>query len=145
MGLLFKYTLTDAWHFPLSEFAIFDSEPGYVFYWVQGKDKFDLPMDQKSIDLADETIAKIKELIMDLDVTEIEDLEHVIVMDGYIHEFCYIVDGRKTECTGYNISYCKEQPKLYPNAMVLIRLLQKLKDILVPLGVDNKCFSLSRR
>ena len=107
MDLLFKYTLTDAWHFPLSEVAIFDGEPGYVFYWVQGKDKFDLPMDQKSIDLAGETIAKIKELIIDIEVTEIEDLEHVIVMDGYIHEFCYIVDGRKTECTGFNISYCK--------------------------------------
>lgn len=145
MGLLFKYSLNDAWNFPISEFAIFDGEPGYVFYWTEGKDKFGIPMEQVCIDLDNETLGKIKNLIMNLNVTELEKLEHVFILDGYIQEFCYVVNGRKIELSGDNINYCKEQPQLYPGAMVMIRLLQKLKDILAPLGVDNKCFSLSRR
>ena len=145
MGLLFKYSLTDAWHIPFSEIAVFDNDPGYVFYWAKGKDQFAPLLEQESIDLDEATLKKIRELISEISVTKVETLEHVIVLDGYIQEFSYKLDGREAEFSGYNLACCKEQPKLYPNAMTMLRLLQKLKDILAPMGVDKNCFALSRR
>ncbi len=144
MGLLFKYSLNDARSLTLSEIAIFESEPGYVSSFVQGNNDFTLPREQKRIDLDSATFDKIRGLISEIKVTELEFLEHVLVLDGYAQEFSYKVDGREANFVGFNLRYCKDQPALYPNAMVMIRLLQKLKNILVPLGVDKKCFSLSR-
>lgn len=144
MGLLFKYTLGNAWFIPLSEISIYDDDRGTVKYWAEHDDDETSFMNEKSVVLDDATITKIREMIQGIKVDEIEKLEHVCVLDGNVHSFVYAGAEGEKELHGDNIIYCKEQPKLYPNTMVMIKLLNELKDILAPLGVDKKCFSLSR-
>jgi hypothetical protein len=143
--LLFSYTLSDAWSFPISEVRIIDGEPASVCFDVRRKGSRFAPAESASVTMDADTLAKVKALLRSVNVSEIERPEHVIVMDGYTQTFVYSRAGEEIRLLGSNIVVCKEEPSLYPNAMTMIRLLQKLKALLTPLGVDRSCFSLSRR
>ncbi len=143
--LLFSYTLSDAWSLPISEVRIFDGDPASVCFDVRGRSGRFAPAESASVTLDADTLAKVKALLQSVNVSDIEHLKHVIVMDGYTQDFVYSRGGDEIRLRGANIVVCKEEPSLYPNAMTMIRLLQKLKALLTPLGVDKNCFALSRR
>ena len=142
-SLLFEYTLSNAWGMPVSGFSIFGGDAPSVSFRVRGKGSRFEPPAYTSVALDADATARIEQLLSGLDVADIEWLEHVVVMDGYRQDFTYFSGGNEVSFSGSNIAYCKKEPDLYPNAMKMIRLLGELKALLVPLGVDRKCFSLS--
>ena len=140
-NLLFKYDLTDAWGILITHIAVYDVEQPYARFFVKSGNRF-LPPEEKTITLDSAAIAAIKKTLQRLHVTEIEPLTHVVVMDGYNQVFKYQNGVTLIEITASNISTCREAPKLYPNAMAMIRAQKRIAKTLTPYGIDNKCFAL---
>lgn len=65
-------------------------------------------------------------------------------MDGYIQEFGITSRGRHIETRGSNIQECKGDAEHCFHSDLMIRTLEEIGKILVPLGVPKECFSLIR-
>ena len=140
-NLLFEYDLTDAWGIPITHIAIYDGEQPYARFFVKSGGIF-MPPDEKTISLDSAAVEAIKKTLHRLHVTEIEPLTHVIVCDGYEQTFKYHNGDKLIELTAGNISASRGAPKLYPNAMAMIRAQKRIAKTLSPYGIDNKCFAL---
>lgn len=140
-NLLFEYGLTDAWGIPIAHVAVFEGSAPYVSCFVK-TDGILLPSGEKTVALDTMAIDAIRKTLQCLNVEIIEPLTHVVVMDGYNQVFKYQNGVTLIEITASNISACRKAPKLYPNAMAMIRAQKKIAKILMPYGVNNKCFAL---
>lgn len=135
--ILFAYDLADAWGIPISSVAVYDGDKPYVCFTARYA-----PLDEKTIYIGQKTIDEIKSILRPLNIFELDELTHVIVMDGYDQHFVYNSGITLIELQGSNISYCTEEPQLYPNTMAIIKALNKISRVLTPLGVDKKRFAL---
>ena len=63
-------------------------------------------------------------------------------MDGVINEFYVSGDDKYKTVEAFNLSTYKSYTKKYPKAAKLIKLLKDLSKVLVPEGVDKRCFKM---
>ena len=71
-----------------------------------------------------------------------EDPYGVAYLDGIEYNFFFAVKGCENEMTGRNIEKCREDYDHCMHSAHVIRALEEIRDILVPVGVPEKCFSL---
>ena len=139
---IFDYLLTDAWHFPISQVSVFEGDPCWVRF-TQHKGKFSInELSDQDVEIERSIIGRIKDILLEMPSQELEWLQHTLVEDGFIEEFSYYNGKEVVRLTGYNIWCCLERPELYPNAMKAINVLDRIADVLVPLGVGKQCFAL---
>ena len=95
-----------------------------------------------SLKISDYTIKQIFKVLQDRRLADLAEIEHVSVLDGYSNAF-YINNGiQKVNVHGDNMFCCAGDYKQYPNANILIDILENVASVLVPLGVDRRCFLL---
>ena len=136
--ILFEYELINAWSIPISSVTVYDGDEPHVCFTLRNT-----LLDEKTIYIGQKTINEIKRILRPLQISELDELTHVIVSDGYIQHFQYNNGITQTDLRGNNIAYCREEPQLYPNTMTMIKTLDKISRVLTPLGVDKRCFALS--
>ena len=143
MNLLFRYTLINAWGTPISEISVFGGGDNTARFFVAGEERFlcSIP-EEKTVSVDPSVIRTLEAMARDLDVKELEELEHILVMDGVTQEFSFHNGDELVTLRGYNLQYCPDEPSLYPNAMKMIRFLESAGQLLIPLGVDEGCFLL---
>lgn len=144
---LFEYALFNAWHFPISCVAVFDGECGTVKFGDYRDDNFgrydpDHSADH-SIEISCEALSEIKSLLSSSGLSRIKQLERPPVLDGYIQEFC--LNNGKTVHTihGRNMDFCIGEPECYPKAAKVISFFEKIAEILVSEGVEERYFLFS--
>ena len=142
---LFEYSLQDAWHMPISCVTILQDQNIVIYSLPEdGARKFQ-PQEPKSVAISNEAMEKVKNIITESRVFEIDDVEEnmdVLCMDGVINEFYVSGDDKYKTVEAFNLSTYKSYTKKYPKAAKLIKLLKDLSKVLVPEGVDKRCFYL---
>ena len=142
---LFEYSLQDAWHMPISCVTILGDQNIVIYSLPEdGAGKFQ-PQEPKSVAISNEAMEKVKNIITESGVFEIDDVEEnmdVLCMDGVINEFYVSGDDKYKTVEAFNLSTYKSYTKKYPKAAKLIKLLKDLSKVLVPEGVDKRCFYL---
>ncbi len=142
---LFEYSLQDAWHMPISCVTIMGDQ-NIVFYSLprDGAEKF-LPQEPKSVAISNEAMEKVKNIITESRVFEIDEVEEnmdILCLDGVINEFYVSNENKDNTVEAFNLSTYKSYTKKYPKAAKLIKLLKDLSKVLVPEGVDKRCFKM---
>lgn len=144
-GKLFEYNLMDAWHAPVYSVTISESDKNVVCYAISAHRLFpEINGEIKTVEISDKVMEEVRKIIVAskaFEIDEIEENKEWVVMDGYINEF-YISDGSGGHAVieTYNLWYFKYDPKTYPKASALKKLLKDLSKVLVPEGVDARCF-----
>ncbi len=145
---VFEYNLMDAWHAPIYSVTIPESDQNIVYYAISAHRLFpDINGEIKTVEISDKAMEEVRRLISTskaYEISEVEENKDCIVLDGYIQEF-YITDG----CGGnaiiqaYNLQSYRTNRKIYPKVSSLRKLLKDLSKVLVPEGVDARCFRLT--
>ena len=144
-GKLFEYNLMDAWHLPIYSVTIPESDKNIVYYAISANRLFpEINGEIKTVEISNEAMEEVRKIITASKAFEIDEIEknkEWAVMDGYINEF-YISDGSGSHAVieAYNLWNFKYDPKTYPKASALKKLLKDLSKVLVPEGVDARCF-----
>ena len=142
---LFEYNLQDAWQMPISSVTILQDQ-NIVLYSlpIDRAEKFS-PQDPKSVEISNEAMEKVKSIITESRVFEIDEVEEnmdIFCLDGVINEFYVSNENKDNTVEAFNLSTYKSYIKKYPKAAKLIKLLKDLSKVLVPEGVDKRCFYL---
>lgn len=143
---IFEYSLQDAWNRPISGVTILGDQKNTVLYSVpQDEEEIYPPPEIKSIEISNEAMNRVKSLIADSKVYEIDDVEDnrdVICLDGYVNAFYVSKEKQYNSITVFNLGTYRYDTRKYPKACKLIKLLKDLSKVLVPEGVDKRCFNL---
>ena len=143
---LFEYSLQDAWHMPISCVTILQDQNIVIYSLPEdGAGKFQ-PQELKSVAISNEAMEKVKNIIAESRVFEIDEVEEnmdIFCLDGVINEFYVSNENKDNTVEAFNLSTYKSYTKKYPKAAKLIKLLKDLSKVLVPEGVDKRCFSLN--
>ena len=142
---LFEYSLQDAWKMPISSVTILQDQ-NIVLYSlpIDRAEKFS-PQDPKSVEISNEAMEKVKSIITESRVFEIDEVEEnmdIFCLDGVINEFYVSNENKDNTVEAFNLSTYKSYTKKYPKSAKLIKLLKDLSKVLVPEGVDKRCFYL---
>ncbi len=135
--ILFEYDLANAWDIPVSSVTVYDGDEPYVCFTRRNT-----PLAEETIYISQKAINEIKKILRPLQISELDELTHVVVSDGYIQHFKYNNGITQADLRGYNIAYSCEEPRSYPNTMTIIKALDKISRVLTPLGVEKSCFLL---
>ena len=142
---LFEYGLYDAWHIPISSVTILrDKNIVLCSLPRDGAGKF-LPQEPKSVEISNEAMEKVKSIITESRVFEIDEVEEnmdVFCLDGFINEFYVSNENKYYTVEALNLDTYKSYTKKYPMAAKLIKLLKDLSKVLIPEGVDKRCFKM---
>ncbi len=134
---LFEYSLTDAWHQPYSRVEVFSGDPGVVRFDLYDKGN---PIVEQELSIDGDSIKQIAQLFRSLSITDLAGPSDIL--DGCINDFTYYNGEQRIDFQVGNIDDCRKKPELYPEAIQLIEILKQVGKILIPLGVDRKCFAL---
>ena len=144
-NVCFNYELSDAWFRPVSSITILTGSENIVTFEVFGEEPVyyrPVQVPAGSLKISDQTIKQILEALQDRRLADLGEMEHVSVLDGYSNVF-YINNGiQKVNVHGDNMFCCAGDYQQYPNANILIDILENVASVLVPLGVDRRCFLL---
>lgn len=144
-NVCFNYELSDAWFRPISSVTILTGSENIVTFEVFGGEPVYYRPDRVpacSLKISDHTIKQIFKVLQDRRLADLAEIEHVSVLDGYSNAF-YINNGiQKVNVHGNNMFCCTGDHKQFPNANTLIDILENVASVLVPLGVDRRCFLL---
>ncbi|MCR4624619.1 MAG: hypothetical protein K5795_01455 [Lachnospiraceae bacterium] len=66
----------------------------------------------------------------------------VFCLDGFINEFYVSSENKYYTVEAFNLDTYKPYTKKYPKAAKLIKLLKDLSKVLIPEGVDKRCFKM---
>ena len=138
---LFEYSLTDAWGIPLSSVTIHSEDSCRVTYGLF--ERFRPNIDAlHSIVISGDSMKRIKEVLSNDRLYEIDEFEYPFVLDGFMHEF-YISDGKRVHrIEGDNFAYCINDRDKYPNINTYNDMLNAIASILITEGIPEACFSL---
>ena len=144
---VFEYILSDVWFCPYSYVTVHNSEKNEVVYRICGKERrrycrIDSD-DYHSIVISPRAMEEIKEILQDKRLYKIRTLESPgNIFDGYTQRF-YFSDGKKEmKLDGKNIDCCAGDRGKYPNSNIVIDVLGRIANVLIPEGVDERCFQL---
>ena len=149
---IFRYELKDAWGIPVREIEVIDgpkmfvrfaSDAGLELYMLSmGKGEF-----TEEIRLQREDLMRIREILDNDRLFEQEELERahgIAVLDGYIQTIEISCKGRYIKARGANMDYCEGDFEHCFHTNLMIRVIKSIGEILIPLGVLEECFSLTR-
>ena len=144
---LFEYSLYDAWHMPISCVTILEDQNIAILSLPRDGDERFLPQESKSVEISNEAMEKVRNIITESRVFEIDDVEEnmdIFCLDGFINEFNVSNENKYNTVEAFNLDTYKSYTKKYHKAAKLIKLLKDLSKVLVPEGVDKRCFKLER-
>lgn len=143
----FMYTLFNAWAWPLADITVFQTDKFFVEYEIHTAGNRE--PQAGSIEISDSTMDKIKVILSNKRLYEIEKLEDpyttvgVNIFDGYLHYFYFNNGEQNIVLQEGNIAFCRGQYEKCPNTALVIDILEELGKVLIPEGVDEKCFKLT--
>ena len=148
---IFRYELADAWHMPICWVEIIDGPEAVVRYTTEtGKVKLAHLLDTgeftEEIRLPLRDLVRIRRILDDDRLFETEELEHpyhMMVLDGYNHDFEVSSKGRHIKAYGSNIQECRGMEHCL-HSILMKRVLIEIGGILIPLGAPEECFLLAR-
>ena len=149
--IVFEYTLYDAWFSVLHAFRILDGPAGgYAEYIADPQDSPYLPMrfsaeGEEIVRISSDDLKQIRLLLDNDRLFETEELEHSVqhmVLDGYQQEFEISSRNRHIKVSGCNIQACRGDSEHCPHSVLMIKVLEQIKKVLVPLGIPRECFGL---
>ena len=146
----FEYGLSDAWIWPITNVAVVQADKYFVDYEIYTTEKYYRHgLERHTIEISDSTMDKIKAILSDKRLYEIEKLEDpystvaVDIFDGYLHYFYFNNGEQNIVLREGNIVFCRGQYEKCPNTALVIDILEELGKVLIPEGVDEKCFKLT--
>ncbi|NLM18525.1 MAG: hypothetical protein GX217_00675 [Clostridiaceae bacterium] len=74
----------------------------------------------------------------------IKSLENSPVLDGFIQNLLFCDGERNIELHGSNLDWCGHEPELYPNTMIVVKILEVIGELLIPESVVRQCFLLEK-
>lgn len=146
---VFRYKLSDAWCRELSQIRIIDDpeSPIVSFFMNAGGMMSHEPFRvEHQLPISKDDLEKIKDLLDDPRLYEIEDLEYSynsMVLDGYDQEFEISSCGRHIKASGSNIQECEDDMEHCLHSVLMAQTLEKIKKILVPAGIPEGCMNLT--
>ncbi len=146
--LVFGYRLEDAWCRLRHYVEVYEGNAPYVHYSIpvdSAGRKGDLLGESGEIGIGKETLEEIRCLLEDDRLYETAWLEEpydVAVLDGVMQIFRIGNSGRSICAEGNNLEYCQDDVEHCPHTVLMIRTMEKIKEILVPLGIPEVCFRL---
>lgn len=142
-NILFKYELQDAWGDTLVKMEVADEKMDNVrcvYPCVSHYAKKDVP-EGKILTLNERQLEEVKNILLkNIDIFDIEKVEHPFVLDGYINVFYFSISGMKRKILSYNISAYREEESV--NAKRVLEIFDEICEVLLIAGVDKKYFSL---
>ena len=149
---IFRYELKNAWCMPLCRLEVIDGPETLVSFET---DAFKERLERypgtgeftEEIRLSRVDLMRIRDILDDDRLFETEELEDpygMMILDGYIQEFGISGKGRHIDANGYNIQACKGDTEHCFRSDLMIRTLEEIGKILIPLGVPEQCFFLVR-
>ena len=149
---IYRYELKDAWCMPIRWVEVIDGPEAVVRFAVDAsKERWARHLGTgeftEEIRLQSEDLIRIREILEDdrlFETEELEDPYKVLIMDGYIQKYEISGRDRHIEASGYNIQACKGDVEHCSHSDLMIRTLEEIGKILIPLGVPKECFSLVR-
>ena len=150
--LVFGYTLSDAWLVQLSAVKVKDGPDGaYVEYFNNADGGFASGTLSEEcwekVKLPRDDIKRIRTILDDDHLFETEALEESvqwIVLDGYKQEFEINSKNRYIKATGKNIQSCKDDLENCLHSVLMAKTLEKIRKVLVPVGIPGNCLKLTR-
>ena len=147
-GLAFGYRLEDAWCRLRHNLEVYEGNAPYVYYsfTIDSAGRKGDPLGEGGeIGIGKDTLEEIRCLLEDDRLYETEWLEEpydVAVLDGVMQIFRVGNGGRSICAEGNNLDFCRDDEEHCPHTVLMIRTLEKIREILVPLGVPEVCFRL---
>ncbi len=146
---VFAFELKDAWGELYSRLTIQNGPDGaYVHYYAGNEGRCFIPETEiKNFRLRMEDLKAIREILDDDRLFETEELEPpygMMFFDGCMQRFEISSFGRHIVSTGGNIQHCKDDTEHCPHSVLMAGTLEKLREILLPLGVPEECMMLKR-
>ncbi len=114
--------------------------------WLDSQGLGEQEKDIGQIRIDRDVLKKIREILDDdrlFGTEELEDPYQACIMDGYIQTFDVLSKGRSIEARGYNIQECKGDTEHCLHSVLMIHALEKIGEILIPLGVPEQYFRLA--
>lgn len=147
--IVFGYTLCNAWGGVQNTVKVTDDREPCVVYSFSREGygtAFGLLQEECRIGISLVNLEEIARLAVDERLYETETLEEpygVMFLDGFSQEFEFGSGNKHVLASGSNIQACSGDDTHCPHSALMIRVLEKAKQILVPLGVPEECFRLS--
>ena len=136
---IFRYNLLDAWGRDISEIKIYDNETNNVSCMNVNNKK----MASANYTVSKENIEKIKSLLCNDKLSELNELESPMVLDGVINRFEFEVNDKNKVISGFNLwGFEKDSFKYAPNAKILYKVFNNIKNICIENGVPKIYFNL---
>ena len=147
---IFEYRLANAWLFPIVSLCVYDriEENVKCIVWYATGAPEGLPLnmnysiDKKAIDRIVSIIGGNQKLF------ELKEVEHPIVLDGFLNDLYFRYDGKSVNIDASNIGAWSEPDltgKPPANVRLLIGVFNEIKKILTDNGVDERYLSLDWR
>ncbi|WP_295363431.1 hypothetical protein [uncultured Pseudoramibacter sp.] len=139
----FEYRLSDAWGLPISGVEIVEDDEGCRVGY--GKPEGGRPKDYRYIALDEGTMAQIKGIVSNPDLYGYEDLYDescTMILDGYTQEMAFYDGTVRNKIGTTNLGCYKRDYMTNPHASAIMSTLDKLAQVLAPLGVPGAYFDL---
>ena len=144
---IFEYQLKNAWEFPIIGLSIYDRPEDNVkclVYYATHAPK-DLTL-SKSYTLDGSVIKQIRAVIeSNSRIFNIEEVEFPFVLDGFGNEFFFKCEDKSVRLDASNISAwynTRMHGKAPTNAKLILKVYEKIKELLTENGVDSRYLSL---
>lgn len=149
---VFAYTLRDAWGALACTCRVTDGPEGGAAAYFNAPEEplrfMMMPLEEISekVRIPWEVLRQIRRTLEDDRLFETENLECTMsVMDGWKQEFEISGHGRNIKVFGSNIQACRGNAEKYPHSVLMIRTLEKIRNLLASAGVPGECLRLSGR
>ena len=147
---IFRYELKNAWCMPMRRLEVIDGPESLVSFTTNAfKERLERHPGTgeftEEIRLSRVDLMRIRDILDDDRLFETEELEDpygMMILDGYVQEFGISGKGRHIEAHGYNLQACKGDTEHCFHSDLMIRTLEEIGKILIPLGVPEQCFTL---
>ena len=150
---LFEYSLHDAWGRPEVSIAVL-REGIALFFVGNSNPHFPAPTEPDenglpSLQLSSEAVSAVIDVLRDSRLykisneaikTEIDRARHGI-LDGFMQHFYFYNGEQVNQLDGSNLQAYIDDPGKYPSICFLAETIDKIATILIPEGIDARCFS----
>ncbi len=149
---VFGYTLRNAWGSLLSRIRVMDGPDGGYAEYVVCPEKSPYasyrlsPEDGERIKISGDDLKRIRLVLEDERLFETEELEysvHQMILDGYQQEFEITCGDRHIIASGSNIQASEGDTEHCLHSVLMAGVLEKIREILVPIGVPEECLKLT--
>lgn len=148
-SVIFRYQLLTAWGSLICETVVRKTDAGAVINsFADGKK-------QKRLSVGIDVVERIQKIVSKHEVAFVyNELEYPAMLDGVQQKFVFSTADRKKRFTAQNISAVHSPHAVFRNpetwgkvdrpekAMEVVRLFEKVSEVLIEAGVNEKCLRL---